>query len=431
MTLCPEPESKDGLLTTLCELGSEARTPAEFVATIGEHLGRSALKVERIFVGLQTSHPEFRARTYIWESSSSAVRTVEWPHGLANRPGYFDSPSHQVHTTGREYRVRDLAEAAKRSCDVYAELHASGHTDYLMLPLPFRGGPVNTLSITTRQPGGFPDGALASFRRCARFLTMALERLAALETVATILDTYLGPGISREVLRGRMRVGQGELIDGTILFADLHDFTQHAARLAPGETVRLLNSYFDCLVDPIEARGGYVLKFIGDAVLAFFPAVGEGVGPDPIEAVRDIEHRLRQLNAQRGHRGEPRLRHGVCLHHGRVVFGNVGSSKRLDFTIIGEDVNVAARCLEEDRHLIVGVLLTEPFVEAVGADEASLVAEVALRGVARPIRLYTLQASIRDVAKASIEAGSRPARSPGTKRRLQLVHRNTAGLESA
>jgi adenylate cyclase len=136
MTFCPEPDPKDGLLAALCELGSEARTPAEFVAAIGENLGRSALKVERIFVGLQTNHPEFRARTYVWERSWSDVRTVEWPHGLANRPGYFDSPSQHVHTTRREYRVRVFAEAAKRPCDVCAELHAGGHNDYLMPPGP-------------------------------------------------------------------------------------------------------------------------------------------------------------------------------------------------------------------------------------------------------------------------------------------------------
>ena len=99
------------------------------------------------------------------------------------------------------------------------------------------------------------------------------------------------------------RAGQGELVDAVILFADLRDFTAHTAQLDPVGTVRLLNDYFDCLVGPIEEYRGHVLKFIGDAVLAFFPLLPEGPEPEPLEAVQTLRKRLAQLN-----RGPSRIR---------------------------------------------------------------------------------------------------------------------------
>jgi adenylate cyclase len=130
-----------------------------------------------------------------------------------------------------------------------------------------------------------------------------------------------------------------------ILLSDLRDFTGISDRL-PGEAViGLLNSYFDCLVPAIEAHGGEVLKFIGDGLLGIFPVAG-----DPVIACRkalaaadEARVALTQANAERTARGEPELRYGLALHLGEVLYGNVGSAGRLDFTTIGPAVNLTAR----------------------------------------------------------------------------------------
>src|SRR5260221_13049853 len=96
--------------------GSNAQT---FLQDAGALLARTALQIERVFVSLQTLHPAFRARTYLWEASENKVRTVEWPHGLKNRPGYFDSPDHHVHSSLTELRVRDLPTVSDHRSDVY------------------------------------------------------------------------------------------------------------------------------------------------------------------------------------------------------------------------------------------------------------------------------------------------------------------------
>jgi adenylate cyclase len=374
----------------IARLAVQSPTVQAFIAGVGLHLNASPLCVERIFVGLQTLHPAFRARTYLWVKQVPEIRIVEWPHGLKNRPGYYDSPDYHVHSSHTEFRVRDLQQAQESSCELYGKLRDEGYTDYLMMPLIFIDGTVNTLSIATRLSAGFPEEELIRFRKSVDVLTIAIERYCALETVAVTLETYLGRGASREVMRGRIRAGHGELIQAGILVADLHDFSSHAARLGPSGTVQLLNSYFDCLVAPIEERGGHILKFIGDAILAYFPTVVGRPDPDPVGAVRAIRQQLSSLNQIRQAKGELPLRHGVGLHFGEVVFGNVGSSDRLDFTIIGEAVNVAARCEEETRVLDIDYLATSDFVSRFGDEQFVPIGSRQMRGLSVPTLLFRL-----------------------------------------
>lgn len=362
-----------------------------FVPIVGNLLRSTALGVERVFLSLQTIHPAFRARTYLWQSDTGRVSVVEWPHGLKNRPGYFHSPDYHVHSTGAELRVSDLQHISKHPCDLYGKLREQGYTDYLITPLPFGDGTVNTLSIATRRAGGFPQRQLDWCRRLAGLLVIILERYAALETRSAALETYLGRGAAREVLKGQIRSGYGEEVEAAILFADLHEFTRLSSKLTPLGTVRLLNTYFDCLVGPIEEHGGYVLKFIGDAILAFFPVLPNAPAPQAVAAVVAIRRRLKELNEARASTGDVLLSQAVCVHFGRVLYGNVGSSERLDFTVIGEAVNIAARGLDAAKSLPADYVFTQPFVTRFGDDGLMSLGKHALEDVSRPIALYTFR----------------------------------------
>jgi len=309
---------------------------------------------------------------------------------LKNRPGYYDSPDYHVHSSQAEFRVRNLREIPEHSCELYGKLRDEGYTDYLMVPLIFSDGTVNTLSIATKLPDEFPEEELIRFRELIDLCTVAIERYSALETVSITLGTYLGRGASHEVMRGRIRAGHGEMIQAGILFADMHGFSCHASCLGPSGTVQLLNSYFDRLVAPIEGNGGNILKFIGDAILAYFPTAVGRLDPDPVGAVRAIRQRLSDLNRARHDKGEQPVRHGVGLHFGEVLFGNIGSSERLDFTIIGEAVNVAARCAEETRALETDYLATGDFVARFGTEQFVPLGRRRLRGVEAPRALFGL-----------------------------------------
>jgi adenylate cyclase len=375
-------------LQAIAGIAAQSATVQSFIDGIGLYLNGSPLRVERVFVSLQTLHPAFRARTYLWKKQTPEIRIVEWPHGLKNRPGYDDSPDYHVHASRAEFRVRNLEQVQGHSCELYGKLRDEGYTDYLMVPLIFLDGTVNTLSIAARLPGGFPEDGLVRFRELIDVLAVAVERYSALETVSITLGTYLGRGASREVMRGRIRAGHGEMIQAGILFADMHGFSCHASCLGPSGTVQLLNSYFDCLIAPIEKKGGYILKFIGDAILAYFPTAVGQPDADPVGAVRAMRQRLADLNQGRHVKGEPPVRHGVGLHFGEVLFGNIGSSERLDFTIIGEAVNVAARCADETRALDVDYVATSDFVARFRSDEFLPIGTRRLRGIEEPIALF-------------------------------------------
>ena len=393
-----EPSPKDETdpaahLEALSGLAVHAPTSEDFLRDAGRLFFQSGMGVDRLFLSLQALDPAFRARTFLWQRELERVRIREWPHGLENRPGYYDSPDFHVHSTRKELRVPNLGSAQGHSCDLYGELREQGYSDYLMVPLQFSDRNVNTLSIATKRGDGFSESELTSFRRTTETLTVIFERYAALEAVASTLKTYLGRSASREILQGHIRAGEGELIEAVILFADLHDFTAYAARLSPASTVRLLNEYFDCLVEPIERHDGYVLKFIGDALLAFFPGDRRDLArATPLAAVHKIRQRLADLNRARAEKDEPPIRHGMCLHYGRVLYGNVGSSQRLDFTIIGQDVNVAARGVEVAKALDADYLFTGDFVARFGARDLLPIGAHELRGIVNPVTLYCLAA---------------------------------------
>ncbi len=382
--------AEDGeIALALADLAATTADPQTLVRGMGLVLYKTPLRVERFFVGVQALHPAFRARTYLWHLPEDHVRVIEWPHGLANRPGYFDSPDHHVHATGAELRVRNLHEVTSSPCDLYGKLRDADYTDYLIVPLRFSDGTINTLSIATRLPGGFPERSLAGFRRLVGLLSVILERTTTIESFDSALQTYLGRHSSAQIMRGKIRPGHGDLFESAILFADLHELTHLTASLGPAQTVGLLNDYFDCLVEPIEESGGYVLKFIGDAVLAFFP-LGMGERPDPLAAIGMIRQRLDAANQARAANGQPLVRHGVCLHFGTVLYGNIGSRHRLDFTIIGDAVNIASRCLADTGRLGVDYLCTEAFAHRFGGGQVSRIGECCVQGVPTPVVLYAL-----------------------------------------
>lgn len=373
----------------LTKAAVQSRTIEGFLEAAGMALWSSPLRAERMFLSLQTLHPAFRARTYLWKQETQSVGVIEWPHGPKNRPGYYHSPDYHVHTAGTEFRVPNLQEMSQHPCDLYGKLKAEGYTDYLMAPLAFSDGTVNTLSISARASSGFSSEALDNFRALTDLFVVIVGRYAALETRNAALDTYLGRSAAAQILSGNIRSGHGEETDAAILFADLHDFTGHSARLDATGTVRLLNAYFDCLVGPVEEHGGYVLKFIGDAVLAFFPILSDTTEPKPIEAILTIRNRLGELNRARSRSGEPALGHALCAHFGRALYGNVGSSERLDFTIIGDSVNIAARGVSTAKLLGTDYVFTRSFIQRFKSCMFVSIGRHAFKGIAEPLELFT------------------------------------------
>jgi adenylate cyclase len=176
-------------------------------------------------------------------------------------------------------------------------------------------------------------------------------------------------------------------------FSDLRDFTGLNERLSASELLDLLNNYLQLVGDALKAHGGEILKFIGDGVMAYFPAEDALFLPtvtnNAIQAAKRLITDIEFANEARAAGGADQLRFGVGLHVGPVTFGNIGTEDRLDFTVIGPAVNRASRLEGLTKQLGVPVLASSEFNLASTINMKSLGMHP-LRGVAEPVEVFTL-----------------------------------------
>ena len=182
------------------------------------------------------------------------------------------------------------------------------------------------------------------------------------------LGAYLSPEVATAVLSERhLRVG-GTRRKVAILFSDLRGFTRYAESLPPERLVEELNAYLDAMVRVIKAEGGVVDKFVGDSIMAVFGAFEseETAAERAVRAAWGMQRALDAHNRERLHRGLPAIRHGIGVHVGNVVAGNIGNADRLQYTVIGDAVNLASRLESASKDLGVPVVLSREAVVDAG-----------------------------------------------------------------
>jgi adenylate cyclase len=321
-----------------------ARAPQDVLAQLCERLLACGLPLHRVAMFITTLHPNVMGRRFLWRHDEG-VLVSEADYDVLQSDMYRRSPVPIVFERAETIRRRLADPACPNDYEIVAEMRAEGVTDYLIQPLPFTNGEVHAISWTTRRQSGFSAADLAALEAIRAPLARLAEVYALRRVAATLLDTYVGRGAGERILQGRIRRGDIERIHAVILLSDLRDFTAQSNRL-PGEAViRLLNGYFDCLVPAIEAHGGEVLKFIGDGLLGIIPATDDVAAAcrGALAAAAEAQAALAEANAARAAHGEPEQRFGLALHLGEVLYGNIGSAGRLDFTTIGPAVNLTAR----------------------------------------------------------------------------------------
>ena len=211
------------------------------------------------------------------------------------------------------------------------------------------------------------------------------------------LGVYVSEEVASDVMQdGELHLG-GASKTAAVLFSDLRGFTRYAEHITPERLVRELNAYLHDMVAEIRAEGGVVDKYIGDAIMAVF-----GVPkPRPDDALRAIRAAARMRAALARHnearkaQGLPPLAHGVGVHHGSMVAGNIGTADRMQYTVIGDVVNLASRLESATKESHVDILISRDAAtaaQASGAELPPLVVHgtVAVRGRDQPIEVLTL-----------------------------------------
>ena len=184
----------------------------------------------------------------------------------------------------------------------------------------------------------------------------------------------------------------GENRNLAILFSDIRSFTTISEAMRPDELVTSLNRYFSQMVDIIMGRGGIIDKYIGDAIMAFFGAPVHHED-DPVQALNaalDMVDALEAFNAHQVAAGKPAFVTGIGIHWGEVTVGNIGSERKMDYTVIGDSVNLASRLEGLTKPYHQPVIISEFLYEEVkNAIPCRLVDSVAVKGKKKGVRIYT------------------------------------------
>ncbi len=224
----------------------------------------------------------------------------------------------------------------------------------------------------------------------ARGFNRMVDGLIERDKLRTTFGKYMTAAVMDHLMGGKVALG-GELLEVTVLFSDIRGFTSISEKMDPQSLVALLNEYFTEMVNIVMDEGGVVDKYIGDAIMAVFGAPV----PKPADAVNAVRaavrmrRALRDLNVRLAARGMPALRTGIGIHTGQVVAGNIGSEKRMEYTVIGDAVNLASRLESSTKELGVNVLISDDtYQRTKHAIEARPVREIAVKGRNQTVMTY-------------------------------------------
>ena len=190
-----------------------------------------------------------------------------------------------------------------------------------------------------------------------------LEDISQEKRLKTTMYRYLNPHVAEQVMAlGEDGLMVGERKEVTILFSDIRGYTTLTENLGAAEVVSLLNQYFETMVEAVFNYEGTLDKFIGDALMAVFGAplpLTENHAWRAVQAALDMRHRLKEFNERRIVQEQPQIKIGIGVSSGEVVSGNIGSRKRMDYTVIGDGVNLSSRLEGTTKEYGCDIILSE------------------------------------------------------------------------
>ncbi len=224
------------------------------------------------------------------------------------------------------------------------------------------------------------------------------QGLALRERIRELFGRFVNPAIAENVIREfsgqdqKNLCQQGQRKNVAVLMSDIRGFTPFAENMEPEKLVLLLNGYFSEMVTAIQNNGGMVDKFIGDAVMAVFGLGEESdeatICRQAVAAAEEMQERLVQYNKRLTSAGDAELHNGIGIHFGEVVAGYIGSEERLEFTVMGNTVNMAARVEGQCKAPNPAIMFTEDVAQHI--EHAEFIAAAELKGLSQPVKLFSL-----------------------------------------
>jgi len=352
------------IIRWLLSTGRTYPTVPQLQAALAQQVGEHA-PIDRLWCGTTVLHPQAAAYLWIWQRGSPP-KERELGYAQFAQLEESDSPARRLKHGAPHVRFRH--PEGEELPDV-ADLWREGFRDLYGQSMLFRGAWVGGITWATRAEAGFTSTHLQLLEQLTPAVTAVIEPLARDLVMATLLRTYLGKDAGDRVSSGQVRRGDQQTLRAAVWFCDVRGFTQISATLPRQQVIDLINDTFEEIVTGLHAHGGQVLKFMGDGLLAVFTD-GDNEGAtcrSAADAVTTVQRQLAELTVRRSKQGLTTADVGIGLHFGDVTYGNIGAPARLDFTVIGSAVNLAARVESLCGRLGVSALGTEAFASRANA----------------------------------------------------------------
>ncbi|MEM7045398.1 MAG: adenylate/guanylate cyclase domain-containing protein [Pseudomonadota bacterium] len=343
----------------------------------------------RLRIAQRIANPLLAAWGVIWRRDLGRSEDYVVPAKLLETSTWIGSPFQHVVQTRASLRKR-LTDLRPDDYVVFHEMAEIGGTDFFSMPLEFGDGSVQGMSFVADGEDGFSEDHISLFERVRHPLAAAMEPVAMRRSTKSLLKTYLGKGPAEAVSAGSIRRGDLSTERAVVMFSDLRGFTDKSNRWSDRDLLDALDGYFEVVVDAVKQHEGDVLKFLGDGILAIFPIQDEAAisarCAQALQATLDARQKLIDLNKTRKANGQEALDFGTALHVGEVSYGNIGSPDRLDFTVIGDTVNLASRIEGLCKTLGEPILCSEAIHRHLGSTLRSTGIH-SIRGVPDPVEL--------------------------------------------
>lgn len=366
-----------------------------------DRLYGAGMPISRSHITFDTLHPLFAAVSMEW-NRGQGIYTNYHPHVTAkNNDAWKNSPFFTMLEANMTILRRHITgDEALLDFPVLKEFKEKGATDYLAYMIKFgdaQGDGGIFGSWLTDRPNGFTNSEIRSLLRLQKRLGVAYKIGIKEQISENIVTAYLGSNAGKRVLSGNIQRGDGEDIHAVIWFCDLRGSVKLANSMPNDEFLVLLNDFLEGMAGAVLDNGGEVLRYIGDAALAIFPIECENregcqaaqACELALAAARDATSRINELNRNRQKNGETAVGYGIGLHIGNVMYGNIGSPERIEFTVIGPAANMAARIESQCKVLKKSILISSDFADNFEGELQS-VGHHKLGGIDQQQELFTL-----------------------------------------
>ena len=393
----------------LVKEGLRGATQTALLQGFCERLVAAGIPLQRAHAGQRALHPVFGAVGFDWKRDGGRATREDYARVSEPHEGWLKSSFYYMLQKGKlELRERLLDGGEPSRFPVVQELRAQGGTDYFASVTFFGQATIGSgtdpddppegmiSSWTSDAPKGFSDSDIGTIKELLPVLGLALKSASSYRTAHDLLAVYLGRDAGERVLSGDIQRGSLDTIRAVIWYFDLQGSTKLAETTPGDQMIAMLNDYFGAVVGAVEAYGGDVLKFMGDGLLAIFKSADDDSAccSRAIAAADELLGTMATINDRRGAEGVVLTKFSLALHLGDLMFGNIGAEDRLDFTVIGPAVNMAARIQSMCRSLEQDLIISSAMAGSAVRERKRIVSigRYVLRGIPEPQELFTIVA---------------------------------------